>query len=188
MNLKEIIKSDLFRYTGKINLKNFIKSFLFVEGFHYSVILRITNHLSKKKSLLFYIFFLWWKHDCRKYGIQIAYTTKIGYGFYIGHFGGIVINPHAIIGNNVNISQGVTIGTNIPNKFATIGDRVYIGPGVKIVGAVRIGSCSEIGANAVVTKDVPEKVCVAGVPAKIIKNLSEEPRYIHRIYVLEKIK
>jgi len=186
MNLKEIIKSDLFRYTGKTNFKNFIKAFLFIEGFHYSVILRITNYLSKKKNILFYIFFLWWKHDNRKYGIEIGYTTKIGYGFYIGHFGGIVINPHTIIGNNVNISQGVTIGTNNPNEFATIGDKVYIAPGVKIVGKVNIGACSEIGANAVVTKDVPEKVCVAGVPANIIKILTEEPRFIHKIYLLEK--
>ena len=107
----------------------------------------------------------------RHYGIQIPAGTKIGKGFYIGHFGCIVVNPDAVIGDNVNISQGVTIGqTNRGPRKGTprIGNNVYIGPGAKIIGNIAIGNDAAIGANAVVTHDVPDNAVVAGVPAKII--------------------
>lgn len=107
------------------------------------------------------------KHLSVKYGIQIPRTTKIGYGFYIGHGIGIVINGGTVIGNNVNISHFLSIGTN-NDKPATIGDNVYIGPNVCIVEDVRVGNNSTIGAGAVVVKDVPDNATVAGVPAKVI--------------------
>ncbi|MBR8759090.1 serine O-acetyltransferase [Porphyromonas levii] len=107
----------------------------------------------------------------RKYGIQIPPATSIGKGFYIGHFGTIVVSPHAVIGDNVNISQGVTIGyanrgTN--EGAAIIGNEVYIGPGAKIVGRVKIGNNVAIGANAVVTHDIPDNAVAVGIPAKVI--------------------
>lgn len=111
-----------------------------------------------------------------KYGLQILPSTKIGYGLYIGHGIGIVISPTAEIGNNCNISQFVTIGTN-EGKAATIGDNVYIGPSVCIVENVHIGNNVTIGAGAVVVKDVPDNVTVAGVPARIISN-KKPGRYI----------
>ena len=107
------------------------------------------------------------KHLSVKYGIHIPRTTKIGYGFYIGHGIGIVINGGTVIGNNVNISHFLSIGTN-NDKPATIGDNVYIGPNVCIVEDVRVGNNSTIGAGAVVVKDVPDNATVAGVPAKVI--------------------
>ena len=82
-----------------------------------------------------------------------------------------MVNPAVKIGKNVNISQGVTIGATYrggKSEVATIGDGVYIGPGAKIVGAVCIGNNVAIGANAVVTHDVPDNAVVAGVPARII--------------------
>ena len=76
-----------------------------------------------------------------------------------------------MIGDNVNISQGVTIGQTNRGKrkgVPVIGNGVYIGPGAKVIGKVTIGNNVAIGANAVVTEDVPDNACVAGVPAKIV--------------------
>lgn len=113
-----------------------------------------------------------------KYGMQIPYTTKIGYGFYIGHGVGVVINGGTIIGNNVNISQFLSIGTN-KRTPATIGDNVYIGPHVSIVEDVQIGSNTTIGAGSVVIKDIPENSTAAGCPAKVI-GYNKHPEYIKR--------
>lgn len=139
----------------------------------------------KVNKLLFPLFIfarLRLRHYQFKYGIQIPWHTKIGKGFYIGHFGGIVVNGGTVIGKNCNISQGVTIGqaNRGPRKgCAIIGDNVYIGPGAKIVGHVNIGNNVAIGANAVVTKDVPDNAVVAGVPARII-SMEGSVGYINR--------
>ena len=89
----------------------------------------------------------------------------------MGHFGGIVISQKATIGKNCNISHQVTIGrTNRgPQKgIPVIVNNVYIGPGAKVIGNIRIGNNVAIGANCVVTKDAPDNAVVVGVPGKII--------------------
>ncbi len=106
-----------------------------------------------------------------KLGISIPQDTKIGSGFYIGHFGGIVVNGQSVIGKNCNISQGVTLGqaNRGRNKgYPTLGDNIYIGPGAKIVGSVKIGNNVAIGANCVVTKDIPDNSVVVGIPGEVI--------------------
>ncbi|MBD5347545.1 MAG: acetyltransferase [Bacteroides sp.] len=111
--------------------------------------------------------------------IDLPVETKIGYGLYLGHRICMVINRGTIIGNNVNLSQFLNIGTE-HNTPAIIGDEVYVGPGVCIVENVRIGSKSSIGAGAVVVKDVPAGSTCAGVPAKVL-NYNDPARYIkHR--------
>jgi serine O-acetyltransferase len=104
-------------------------------------------------------------------GIVIPFTAKIGKGLYIGHFGNIILSTEAILGEYCNISQGCTIGqAGRGGKQLTpvIGSRVYIAPGAKIFGGITIGNDVAIGANAVVTKDLPDKAVAVGIPAQII--------------------
>jgi serine O-acetyltransferase len=106
-------------------------------------------------------------------GIGLGTDAQIGPGLYIGHFGQIFVSPHAVIGRRCNLSPGVSIGVagrNGQRGAPRIGDEVYIGPGAKIIGPIRIGNGVAIGANAVVTHDVPDGVTVAGVPARIIND------------------
>ncbi len=106
-------------------------------------------------------------------GIEIAPEATIGPGLYVGHFGGITVTPHAVIGRRCNLSQGVTIGVDgIGERRGAprIGDEVYIGPGAKVFGKITIGNGVAIGANAVVGTDVPHGVTVAGVPARVVSD------------------
>lgn len=160
------IASDYQRYTGKRGGVRAILTYLLIgrnHCFNYSFWLR----LASRRNPLFPIALLMHKRMTTKYGVQIPRTCQIGYGFYIGHGIGIVINPGTKIGNNVNISQFLTIGSN-KGTPATIGDNVYIGPNVCIVEDVKIGNNSTIGAGSVVVKDIPEGATAAGVPAKVI--------------------
>lgn len=102
-------------------------------------------------------------------GIRIAERATIGPGLYIGHFGGVIIGP-ATIGRNCNISHGVTIGFSASVRgpgLPTIGDRVWIGPGAVVVGAITVGDDSVIGANAVVHRPVPARTAAIGNPAQL---------------------
>lgn len=175
----ELVKSDYQRYTGnRGGVIKIIQYLLFSRNhcFNYTFWLRFCN----RRNPLFMIALLMHKRLTVKYGIQIPRNTKIGYGFYIGHGIGIVINPTTIIGNNCNISQFTTIGSNDGNA-AVIGDNVYIGPSVCIVENVKIGNNVTIGAGSVVTRDIPENATVAGVPSRIL-NYNNPGRYISNRY------
>jgi serine O-acetyltransferase len=111
------------------------------------------------------------------YGLQIPINVEIGYGLYIGHGIGIIIHPTAVIGNNCNLSQFTTIGSN-HGKAATIGNNVYIGPSVCIVEDINIGNNVTIGAGAVIIKDAPDNSTVVGVPGKVV-SYENSGRYIH---------
>lgn len=117
-----------------------------------------------------------------KYGIQIPVGTEIGSGFYIGHFGNIVVNPNAKIGKNCNIAQGVTIGQSNRGKrkgFPIIGNKVWIGPNAVIVGKIRIGDNVLIAPGAFVNMDVPDNSIVIGNPAEIKPSENATDGYIN---------
>lgn len=104
-------------------------------------------------------------------GINIPADCEIGPGLYIGHYGAIFLHGEVKLGKFCNISQENTFGIagrGDRRGVPEIGDFVYVGPGAKIIGKVKIGHRAAIGANAVVTKDVPDHAVVAGVPAKVI--------------------
>ncbi|OWP82805.1 serine acetyltransferase, partial [Flavobacterium davisii] len=118
------------------------------------------------------IFCLIWQKGIEIFtGISIPSSVKIGYSFYIGHFGNIIFNAKTVIGNNCNISQGVTIGISgleAKRGVPIIGNNVYIGANAVIVGKVKISDNTLIGASSLVIFDVFENQVVMGVPAKVV--------------------
>lgn len=175
------IKSDYYRYYGKISSWYkilFIALFSTNHCFRYLFWYRLTQLngiICKIARVMHY-------HYSIKYGIQIPRSTKIGYGFYIGHGVGIVINQGTVIGNNVNISQFLSIGSNKKTP-AIIGDNVYIGPNVCIVEDVKIGNGVIIGAGSVVTRDITTDCIAVGIPAKSIGR-NNHPEYVHNRWIL----
>lgn len=171
--VRKVIDQDLYRYMGTNSTKAFWKCYMTVPGFKYMYWFRKASHwrIKAQKSILakpiFAFFELTMRHYGYKYGIDIPSDTRIGAGFYIGHFSGIVVSGGAKIGCNVNISQSVTIGS-VTEHCPVIGDGVYIGPGAVITGGVFVGQDAAIGANAVVTHDIEQAITVAGAPAKKI--------------------
>ncbi len=103
-------------------------------------------------------------------GIDLPCEAKVGRRFRIDHFGGIVISGDAVFGDDCRIRNGVTVGLRHTGQRGSpvIGNRVDIGAGAKILGAIRIGDDVAIGANAVVLKDVPAHSIAVGVPARIL--------------------
>ena len=105
-------------------------------------------------------------------GIEIHPAAAVGSGLFIDHGMGVVIGETAIIGKNVTIFQGVTLGgtgKERGKRHPTIGDNVVIGAGAKVLGNITIGNNSMVGANAVVLRDVPEHSTVVGVPGRITR-------------------
>ncbi len=103
-------------------------------------------------------------------GIDLPCETRIGRRLLFEHFGGIIISGDTVIGDDVVIRNGVTLGLRRTNEPGApiIGNRVDIGTGAKILGAVRIGDDAVIGANAVVLCDVPAGATAVGIPARIL--------------------
>ena len=176
-----MIRSDLFRYAGDVSLRAFAYHYFASPGFTYSVYFRLFSAYARDgvlapgrrglSGVARKAAFLWLRRYQFRFGIDIPLETEIGPGLFIGHFGSIVINADSTLGANCNISQGVTIG-KVPRGGHVgepkIGSNVYIGPGAKIIGGVCIGDGAAIGANAVVNRDVPPGVSVAGIPAEIV--------------------
>ena len=175
-----LIKSDLYRIKGKIPstwslLLNVLKPFKSRVLFWF--------RLCQYKGLLYPFTCYIYKESSRRQNIQISNKCKLGFGLYLGHEICIIIGEGTVIGNNVNLSQFLNIGTN--NKTpAIIGNNVYIGPQVCIVENVIIENNVTIGAGAVVVKNIPQNATVAGVPAKVL-NYSNPGRYIGNRYQIK---
>lgn len=96
--------------------------------------------------------------------------ATIGPGFYIGHIGGVHINPGAVLGRNCDLAHRVTIGASAMGRQGSpvLGDEVYIGTGATLVGKIKVGNGAKIAANTLVITNVPEGATVMGVPGRII--------------------
>ena len=108
----------------------------------------------------------------RKTGIEIHPGATIGKGLFIDHGSGVIIGETAIIGDNVTLYQGVTVGGNgkeTGKRHPTIGDNVMISAGAKIIGSFTVGENSKIGAGSVVINEVPPNCTVVGIPGRIVR-------------------
>lgn len=184
--LKDIVFADLFRYTGNTKRhKQIYLTYLQERAsspeFSYISVLRRTQYYSRqipkytgvRKTLYKFKFdFSNFRLNrlSRKYHFQIPYDTQIGKGFYLAHFGRVIIHPKSVIGYNVNVSTGVVIGTQFRGKrkgAPTIGNYVWIGANAVIVGNINIGNNVLIAPGAYVNFDVPDGSIVIGNPGLI---------------------
>ena len=133
---------------------------------------RIAHKLYTKKQF----FLARWisQRAVRKTGIEIHPGAQIGKGFFIDHGNGVIIGETTIIGDNVTLYQGVTLGgtgKEHGKRHPTIGNNVMISAGAKILGSFTIGDNSKIGAGSVVLHEVPPHSTVVGVPGRVVKRM-----------------
>lgn len=180
MSFKELvflIKSDISRYKAT-GARNTLRIIFLTQTFWATCFYRVFNYLYIKTSRIHFLrlpiallYHINVKIIQILTQISIPVGTKVGSGLYLAHFGPIIISGSATIGDNCNLGNQVIIGFGrIKGKpgFPELGNRVFVGPGAKIFGPVKIGNDVSIGANAVVTEDVPPRATVIGIPAKII--------------------
>jgi len=150
--------------------KSFLEVLLLYQGIHALIIYRVAHLFYKAR--LFFIARLLSQSARFMTGIEIHPGARIGKRFFIDHGMGVVIGETAIVGDDVLLYQGVTLGgTGLEQgkRHPTVGNNVVIGGGAKVLGNITIGDNSYIGANAVVIKDVPPNSTVVGVPGRLTK-------------------
>lgn len=184
--LWQILRADLYRYSGRTDKRALFGAYLRIPGFRFTYYLRKVSYYSTKKRSLAIICYIYYRimfnHYRFHYGFDISPTTRIGPGLYIGHFGGVVVSPDAILGSDINIAQGVTIGaaSRGPRTGApTLEDRVWVGANAIIVGKVTIGREALIAPGAYVNFDVPPQAVVLGNPGQIVSH-SGSRGYVNR--------
>lgn len=161
-------RKDLFRFYGR-EKETLRQRLLRPPELRYLYVLRKLQQPLPAPLRIYYKLRL--KRLSHKTHIQISADAKIGEGFYIGHTGRILINPEAVLGKNVNIATGVTIGQENrgPRKGCpTIGDNCWIGTNAVIVGKITVGSDVLIAPLSYVNFDVPDHSIVIGNPGRII--------------------
>lgn len=147
----------------------FMEPVLYFKGFHAIQTHRLAHWLWKngRKDFALYL----QSRSSSVFQTDIAPSAPIGRGFFLDHATGLVVGATAVIGDNVSILQGVTLGgtgKETGDRHPKIGDGVMIGAGAKVLGNITVGCCSRIAAGSVVLKPVPQATTVAGVPAKVV--------------------
>lgn len=175
-----LIASDLYRFTKlEKNLKNVMVGLL-CPGFRFMFFFRLASNKNIDPLRRFIGIFFRKLYEL-KYGFQIPIGTVIGRGFYIGHFGTIIVNEKATIGQNCNIAPGVVIGqANRGSQVGTptIGNKVWMGVNSVIVGNISIGDDVLIAPLSYVNFDVPSHSIVIGNPGRIIEKQDATASYI----------
>jgi len=117
-------------------------------------------------------------------GIEIHPGAKIGEGFFIDHGMGVVIGETSVIGDNVTLYQGVTLGGTShlrAKRHPTLGDNVVVGVGAQLIGDITIGENSKVGAGSVVVSSVPSNATVVGVPGRVVAVRNPDTDTVERL-------
>ncbi|MCD2176940.1 serine O-acetyltransferase [Rhizobium sp. C1] len=147
----------------------FIEPVLYFKGFHAIQTHRLAHWLWLKGRKDFALYLQ--SRSSSVFQTDIAPAAPIGRGFFLDHATGLVVGATAVIGDNVSILQGVTLGgtgKETGDRHPKIGDGVMIGAGAKVLGNITVGSCSRVAAGSVVLKPVPKCTTVAGIPARVV--------------------
>jgi serine O-acetyltransferase len=147
----------------------YIEPLLYFKGFHALVTHRFAHELLKAGRGDFALYLQ--SQSSRIFGVDINPAARIGVGIMLDHGTGIVIGETATVGDNCSILQNVTLGgtgKETGDRHPKIGANVLLSVGAKVLGNIKVGDCSVVGAGSVVLKDVPPRTTVAGVPAKEI--------------------
>lgn len=149
--------------------KTRLEAALYSPGFHALIAHRIAHRHYQRGNFTLARGISYWARVLT--GCDIHPGATIGEGFFIDHAIGVVIGETAIIGDNVSIYQGVTLGgvSSVGKRHPTIGDCVTIGTGATVLGNIKIGDHVKVGAGSVVVKDVPPHSTVVGIPGKVVK-------------------
>ena len=173
--------ADLFRYNKKTGLKNLIFTAIRKRGFRHICYLRWyqSGYLHQLARILL-------RQSTYHLGLDIHSNTQIGAGFVLHHPYNIAVNGKAVLGENVTLYHGCTIGAEFRGMRAgnpTLGNNVWVGGNSVILPGVHIGDNSVIGAGSVVTKDIPACCVAAGNPCRVIRKITEADRetYYHRV-------
>ena len=166
---------DLTASSGSSSIIRNLKWLLFTHSIHLTFLIRVGQSCRRIPFLGRFLSFIFEYIIRVLYASDISCKAEIGPGLNLMHGHDIVIGADVLIGSNCKIFNGVTLGNKDTEKPSTdnqpkVGSNVQICTGAKLLGPIRVGDNSIIGANSVVVKDVPSNVVVGGVPAKIIKN------------------
>ena len=154
---------------------------LLYPGFRAILSYRIAHRLYQNKHYFLARFIS--QRAVRKTGIEIHPGAKIGKGLFIDHGSGVVIGETTIIGNNVTLYQGVTLGGTGKEKgkrHPTLKDNVMVSAGAKILGSFTVGENSKIGAGSVVLNEVPPNSTVVGIPGRVVKKDEDKMKRVNR--------
>lgn len=186
--LNDLIKSDFYRHYAGHKPQLFWKKRNV--ALYCTVVYRKAHYYSMAKGLSNNLLAMYYRYKLnylsRKYLFQIPYPVTIGKGFNLVHFGRVIVAPNVRIGNNCNMFTGVTIGSTVRGSKAgvpEIGDNVWIGPNVAIVGGVKIADNVLIAANSYVNFDVPKNSIVIGNPGHIYPSAHATDGYICQKYL-----
>lgn len=183
------LKADIYRVIKDSSIKKIIINALLNRTFRPIFTMRMCQHFNEKigfiNKIALFVFKILHRLSCEKAGLDLNWKTQIGPGFCLTHGWGTVINPNTIIGSNVTIFNGVTIGQKDTIKennerisgFPVIQDNVWIGANSVIIGSIIIGTSSVIAPLSMVFNDVEPNTTVGCNPQKILKLNSVEDVY-----------
>lgn len=182
-----VIRADIQAYYDRDPVcTRYLEPVLYFKGFHAIQTYRLANWLLRQGRKDFALYLQ--SRSSSVFQTDINPAARIGRGFFLDHATGLVVGETAVIGNNVSILQGVTLGgtgKEAGDRHPKIGNGVLIGAGAKVLGNIVVGDCSRIAAGSVVLKPVPRNTTVAGVPARIVgeAGCSEPSRSMDQVQI-----